>query len=187
MKRKAKEELERSQKSVSYMPDDVLQNRTDVVNRAEYHTEFYPSMFIEDVRLRIMPIGGQVSKKEFNISLDPPDPRAQQIIEKAISRDRQRDNFARIICDFISNCAAHLLIYETETYEIVYLSEPESRKTVGFEFVQINPFTLVERGDSFSQFLPDQHSTKLKKRRRIELQPVTASSCLAMAQSGKLR
>ena len=171
MRKKQKEERERSQKSVSYIPDDILENRTDVANRAKYYAEFYPHMFIEDVRLRIVPIGGRVSKKEFNISLDPPDPRVQQIIEKAISPDGYRHNFAGIICDFIANCAAYLLIYETVTYEIVYLSEPESGKTVGFELVQINPYTLVDRGNSLSQFLPDEHSTKLRERRCIELQP----------------
>lgn len=171
MRRKRKEELERSQESVSYIPDDLLQNRTGVTNRAEYYDKFYPHMFIEDVKLRIMPIGGRVSKKEFNISLDPPDPKLQQIIEKALSPDRYHHDFAGIICDFVADCAVHLLIYETVTYEIVYLSEPKKGKTVGFELVQINPYTLVRRGNSLLQFLPNQHDKQLSKRRCIELKP----------------
>ena len=67
MRKKRKEELERSQESVSYMPDDILTKRTDIPDRSEYYDKFYPHMFIEDVKLRIMPIGGRVSKKEFNI------------------------------------------------------------------------------------------------------------------------
>lgn len=171
MRRKQKEELVRSQESVSYIPDDILTNRTDIRDRAEYYDKFYPHMFIEDVKLRIMPIGGRVSKKEFNISLDPPDPKLQQIIEKAISPDSYHHDFAGIICDFIVDCAVHLLIYETVTYEIVYLSEPKNGKIVGFELVRVNPYTLVHRGKSLSQFLPDEHSKKLIERRCIELQP----------------
>jgi len=171
MRRKRKEELERSQKSVSYIPDDILKNRTDVANRAKYYDKFYPHMFIEDVKLRIMPIGGRASKKEFNISLEPPDTEVQKIVENAISPDRYHHDLAGIICDFVSDCAVNLLIYETVTYEIVYLSEPKNGKIVGFELVQINPFTLVQRGNSLSQFLPDEHAKQLSERRCIELKP----------------
>jgi len=171
MRRKRQEELKRSQKSVSYMPDDILNNRIDVANRAEYYNEFYPSMFIQDVKLRIMPIGGRVSKKEFNVSLDPPDPKMQKIIESAISPEEYHHDLAEIICAFVADCAVNLLIYEAETYEIVYLSEPKSGQIIGFELVQINPFTLVQRGTSLSQFLPDEHTNKLSERRCIELQP----------------
>jgi len=171
MRRKRQEELERSQESVSYIPDDILKNRTDVANRAKYYDKFYPHMFIEDVKLRIMPIGGRASKKGFNISLDPPDPQVQQIIENAISPNRYHHDLAGIICDFVADCAVHLLIFETVTYEVVYLSEPKNGKTVGFELVQINPFTLVQRGNSLSQLLPDEHTKKLSERRCIELQP----------------
>ena len=82
MKRKRKEELDRSQKSVWYMPDDLLKDRTDVADRAKYYHEFYPYMFVQDVKLRIMPIGGRVSKKEFSILLDPLDTKVQQLIEE---------------------------------------------------------------------------------------------------------
>ncbi|MBC8274129.1 MAG: hypothetical protein H8E40_04090, partial [Chloroflexi bacterium] len=161
MRRKRQEKLERSRESASYTPDDVLENRTDIANRAKYYGKLYPHMFIEDVKLGIMPIGGRTSKKKFNILLDPPDPRAQQIIENAISPDRYHHDLAGIICDFIANCAVYLLIYETVTYEIVYLSEPKKGEKVGFELVQINPFTLVQRGDSLSQFLPDEKAKHL--------------------------
>ncbi len=171
MRRKRQEELERSQESVSYIPDDILKTRTDVADRAEYYDKFYPHMFIEDTKLRIMPIGGRVSKKEFNISLDPPDPRVQQIIEKAISPDRYHHDLAGIICDFIANCAVHLLIYETVTYEIVYLSEPKKGNPVGFELVQINSYTLVHRGNLLLQYSPDEHAKRLSERRCIELKP----------------
>ena len=116
MRRKRQEDLERSQESVSYIPDDILKNRTEVADRAKYYDEFYPHMFIEDVKLRIMPIGGRASKKEFNISLEPPDPKVQKIIENAISPDKYHHELAGIICDFVADCSVHLLIYETVTY-----------------------------------------------------------------------
>jgi len=85
--------------------------------------------------------------------------------------DRYHHDFAGIICDFVSECAALLLIYETVTYEIVYLSEPKNGKAVGFELVRVNPYTLVRRGNSLLQFLPNQHDKQLSKRRCIELKP----------------
>jgi hypothetical protein len=171
MRRKTKEELERSQESISYIPDDILKNRADVADRAKYYDKFYPYMFIEDVKLRIMPIGGRASKKEFNISLEPPDPKVQKIIENAISPDRYHHDLAGIICDFVADCAVHLLIFETVTYEVVYLSEPKNGKTVGFELVQINPYTLVHRGNLLLQYSPDEHAKRLSERRCIELKP----------------
>ena len=171
MRRKRQEDLERSQESVSYIPDDILKNRTDVADRAKYYHEFYPRMFIEDVKLRIMPIGGRASREEFNISLEPPDPKVQKIIEAATSPDKYHHELASVICDFIADCTVNLLIYETVTYEIVYLSEPKNGEMVGFELVQINPFTLVQRGNSLLQFLPDQHVKQLRKRSCIELKP----------------
>lgn len=169
MRSKREDKLERSQQSVSYISDDILTTRTDVANRAKYYHEFYPHMFIEDVKFRIMPIGGRASKKEFNISLDPPDLKTQKIIENALSLDTYSHDLAGIIGDFVSDCAVNLLIYETVTYEIVYLSEPKNGKIVGFELVQINPFTLVQRGNSLSQFLPDELTKQLSERRLIEL------------------
>jgi hypothetical protein len=187
MRPKRQKELERSQKSVSYMPDDILKNRTDVADRYEYYDKFYPHMLIEDVKLRVMPIGGRTSKKEFNISLDPPDPKVQQMIENAISPDRYHHGLAGTICDFVADCAVHLLIFETVTYEIVYLSEPKNGKTVGFELVRINPFTLVQRGASLLQFLPDEHTKKLNERRCIDLQPErTLTFKLPVSTQGKL-
>lgn len=171
MRRKPQEDLESSQESLSYVPDDILKNRMDVADRADYFDKFYPHMFIEDVKLSIVPIGGRVSKKEFNISLEPSDQKVQQIIEKALSPDRYHHDLAGTICDFIADCAVRLLVYEKVVYEIVYLSESENRKTVGFELVQINPYTLVHRGNSVCQFLPEEHSKKLRERRCLELRP----------------
>lgn len=171
MRRKRQEDLKRSQESVSYIPDDILKNRRDVADRAKNYDEFYPRMFNEDVKLRIMPTGGRASRKEFNISLEPPDPKVQNIVENAISPDRYHHELAGIICDFIADCAVYLLVYETVTYEIVYLSEPKNGEMVGFELVQINPFTLVQRGNSLLQFLPEEHAKQLNERRCIELQP----------------
>lgn len=172
MRRKRQEELERSQESVSYIPDDLLKNRTDVADRSGYYHEFYPHMFIEDVKLGIMPIGGRASKKkQFSISLETPDPKAQQIVQNAITPDEYHHDLAGIICDFVSNCAVELLLYDKATYEIAFLSEPAKGKLVGFELVHINPRTLIQQGNVISQFLPDELAAKLNKPRYIELSP----------------
>lgn len=171
MRRKREEELDRSQKSVWYMPDDLLKARTDVTDRAKYYGEFYPTMFIQDVKLRIMPYGGRVSKKEFSILLDPSDSKIQKLIEEGISPDEYHHDLAGIICDFVADCAINLLLYETMTYEIVYLSEHKSGKFVSFKLVQIDPYTLVQQGNRISQLLPDERGTELSKRDKITFEP----------------
>jgi hypothetical protein len=171
MKRKREEKLDRSQKSVWYMTDDLLKARTDVTDRAKYYGEFYPTMFIQDVKLRIMPYGGRISKKEFSILLDPPDPKIQKLIEEGISPNEYHHDLAGVICDFVADCAVNLLLYETMTYEVVYLSERKSGKYVGFELVQINPYTLVQHGNRISQLIPDERGIELSKREKITFEP----------------
>ena len=63
MKRKRRPELERLQDSVSYVPDAMLRNGTNIPDRSKYFDKFLVHMFIEDVKLSIMPIGGRSSKK----------------------------------------------------------------------------------------------------------------------------
>jgi len=171
MKRKRRTNLERSQDSVAYVPDAVLKNRTNISNRSEYLDKFYARMFIEDVKLGIMPFGGRTSKNQFLVSLEPSNSEAQQIVEAALSPGEYRNGLTSEVCDFVAQCAVELLLFDTSTYEIVYLSEEEAGKLVGFEFVRINPITLFRRGNVLRQVLPDELATKLGKPGYTEFKP----------------
>ena len=63
MIRRKRPELERSQESVWYIPDQTVTKQSGFSTRAKYANEFYPYMLIDDVRLSIMPIGGHSRNK----------------------------------------------------------------------------------------------------------------------------
>ena len=156
MKRKPSAEVERMQDSVSYNPDSDIKNKENIPDRSKYYTKFYAHMFIEDVKLSIMPIGGRTARKNFQISVDPSDESVEKIIEKAFASNNYRSGISREVCDFVSQCALELLLFDTLTYEIVYLAEQKSGKLIGFEFVHINPFTLVHKGNNLQQVIPEK-------------------------------
>ena len=171
MKRKDGSVLERLQDSVSYYPDAAFIDKRGIPNRSKYFQQLYTHMFIEDVKLGIMPIGGRTHKKQFTIALEPSDPNWVQIVESALSPDEYHHGLASEVCDFVSQCAVELLLFDSSTFEIVYLSEQKSGKLAGFEFVHINPVTIVQKGNTLLQVLPNELAAKLGKPGQIELKP----------------
>ncbi len=171
MKRKGGPALERLQDSVSYYPDTAFVEKADIPDRSKYFQHLYTHMFIEDVKLGIMPIGGRTLKKQFTIALEPSDTNWAQIVESALSPREYHHGLASEVCDFVAQCAVELLLFDTSTYEIVYLSEQKSGKLAGFEFVHINPVTIVQRGNNLLQVLPNELAAELGKPGQIELKP----------------
>lgn len=172
MKRRRSPEFKRMQDSVSYFPDEDFVKRVGIPNRAKYFHQLYPHMFIEDVKLGIVPIGGRIySSKPFNVVLEPSNADLERIVVSSISRDDYPSGLPSEVSDFISQCAVELLLFDTSTYEIVYLSEEKDGKLVGFEFVHINPLSLVKRGNTLLQVLPSELATKLGKPSQINLKP----------------
>jgi len=171
MRHRSNSKLERSQESVFYVPGASPKGETDSSTRTKYINEFYPHMFIEDVKLGIMPIGVWADRKTFKVSIDPPSSKVEKIIAKALASGEYYQSLASAVRDFVAQCAVELLIFDTTTYEIVYLSEPKSGKAVEFEFVHINPLTLVRRGKELLQRIPIELATKLNKAEYIRLTP----------------
>jgi hypothetical protein len=172
MKRERHSELKRIQDSVSYIPNELLRSSKRISNRSEHFNELYPYMFIKDVELSIIPIGGRAhGKKQFNITLEPSNPELERIVTSAISTDEYPYSLTERVCDFIGQCAVTLLLFSTSTYEIVYLSDEKKGGLVGFEFVHINPFSLVKSGNTMKQLLPKDYAAELGKPEQIVLKP----------------
>ena len=170
MKRKARPELVRLQDSVSYFSNTTSKNRKDIPNRSEHFGQLYVRMFIDDVRLSIMPTG-RVSNRQFSISLEPQDAEISRVIEEAFSLGEYHHDLASAIRDFVAECATELLLWDTSTYEIVFLAEKEGGKRVGFELSHIRPMTLFRKRNTLVQEVPDEIAIKFGKPHQIELKP----------------
>jgi hypothetical protein len=172
MRRQRHSELKRLQDSVSHIPNEVLRSNKRISNRSEHFNELYPYRFIEDVKLSIIPIGGRAyGKKQFNIKLEPSNPELERMVTSAISTEEYPYSLTERVCDFIGQCAVTLLLFSTSIYEIVYLSDEKIGKLVGFEFVHINPYSLVKSGNTMKQLLPKDYAAELGKPEQIVLKP----------------
>lgn len=172
MKRRGSTEYKRLQDSVYFIPDKDFRKNVPMTNRVNYFHELYPHMFVEDVKLGIVPIGGRTySKKPFSVVLEPSNPDLEKVLTRALSKDDYPDRLPSEVCDFISQCAVELLLFDTSTYEITYLSKETDQKPVGFEFVHINPFSLTKIGNGLVQVLPSDLAAKLGRPTEIKLKP----------------
>ena len=71
--------------------------------------------------------------------------------------------------DFCRDAAQTLLAFGEAPYEIVYYSEAETDKIVGFDFSFIAPWTLKRSGRRWVQTVPKEYSERFKTSSRIEL------------------
>jgi hypothetical protein len=120
--------------------------------------DFYTRMFIEDTSLGVMPIGGRSRRPDFNITLDPSNPTAEQMVATALSDDAYsyRDELESAVCDFFRKCSAQIAAFDRATYEIVFLEEPTKKRLVGFDLVFIEESQLIRKGGSIYQIVPEQ-------------------------------
>lgn len=82
----------------------------------------HTNMFLEDVRLQVMPIGGRSDKRtNFSIDLDPEDASLRAIIIDAIESENyyRTHSLTEAMCEFIENVSWLLAIYGRTHYEIV--------------------------------------------------------------------
>lgn len=171
MRRRDYSDLERLQQSVQYLAYDESVDRPNASKPSRYIYSLYPYMLIQDLHTGIMPIGGRTIKIQFDILLAPPSPKTEKIINHALSPSNYYRDLSGTVCNFISDCAVKLLIYEKASYEIVYLRNQKSKIIEGFELLHIDPLTLKKRGNRLLQVIPREIAIKLNKSQKIELNP----------------
>jgi hypothetical protein len=137
---------------------------------------FQIQMFLEDVALRIMPIGGSARTRPFKVTLEPPDPKSERIIIAALSRERFDDSLESSLSEFCRPLASELCATDRALYEIVYLEDSASQKLVGFELFFIPQQQTVERRDEILQVIP---SDVAQQRGVSELIPLPCEDLVA--------
>ena len=101
-------------RSIAYLQSEERMPRDDA------WLSLYGSIFIEDVRLSVMPIGGESrSRPDFSIALSPGNPAARRIITYAFARrDHYYPDLTEIISQFIEDTASVLAYKSVVYYEI---------------------------------------------------------------------
>ncbi len=133
----------------------------------------YPHMLIEDVSLRIMPIGGR-SEGPFSVSIAPESEQVGQVIAAGISRrgsSGSREYLARATSDFFRDCAQTIMAFGEAIYEIVYLLDPEKEIAVSFELEFVQPRTVERRWGKLVQYVPADVAAEREVSQYVELSP----------------
>jgi hypothetical protein len=166
------QQLQSSQKSVHFFREEVENNKHRTRDGSDRYAELYPHMLIEDVSLKIMPIGGHTENSDFRVEWSPTDSEVETAIVQALSRDR-RGVLSEVVCDFFHDCAQTLMTYGRAVYEIVLLSSPESGHLVSFRLVQINPDSLTVKRDNIIQSIPKSVAVSRQINEQVSIPPDT--------------
>jgi hypothetical protein len=119
----------------------------------DYFHQMYPRMFIEDVTLGLMPIGGRSERREFRACLLPRGQAMERVVSEALGRGHAWD-LGPALCDFVYDCGQIVMAYRRAVYEIVYLSEAIGTAPSAFRLESIRSDSLVRKGDAFVQRVP---------------------------------
>ena len=186
--RSSRHDLYRARKSVRFHTTRVQESEGRPGVSRKYLDSANVHMFIEDVSLGVMPIGGRRRKGPFEVAIEPSDPRVEGLLESALGRGDYTRGLADAVCGFVRECAKAILSFEEAFYEIVYLSNEESGPAVGFELEFVQPHTVVRKRRTFFQAIPIDVARERGIPDRIELPPDRlVAFCLPGCVQGRLK
>lgn len=128
----------------------------DKTPKRDLHTSLYAHMFIEDLYLGIMPIGGRSENPNFTVKIDPPSKEVEELIRLGLpTRHGEPRDITEAVCDFIDEVTQILAYYGKAYYEIVYFYADENKQKVdGFIFENIPNHCIKETFGFYWQYLP---------------------------------
>ena len=138
-----------TRKSIRYYVPDKTPKR-------DLHTSLYAHMFIEDLHLGIMPIGGRSENPNFAVKIDPPSKEVEELIRLGLhTHHGEPKNITEAICDFIDEAAHILAYYGKAYYEIIYFYADKSKNRIESFIIERIPNDNIK--DTFGfywQFIP---------------------------------
>jgi hypothetical protein len=120
-------------------------------------------MLMEDVGVGMVPISGA------GVGLDPADKASEQVVAMTISLHDYSSDLSYAVYQFFNTCAQRVIAYGEDVYALVYLSEAEGEKPVGFDLVPLPPETLSRDGGKLAQYVPRSQRRKPNAQEYIEL------------------
>lgn len=165
MTKETEKTLVRHQKAVFYRNDVVMEETP-----TPFH-DFYTRMFIEDTSNDILPVGGRSREKDFRIEMLSSNPNAKKLIIDAISTRQHSypEDLPHSVWEFFRHCASSVCAFDTATYEIAYLAEPQSNKLVAFELFHIPEDQLLSKSGQRFQVVSATASERLRVATQILL------------------
>jgi len=116
--------------------------------------ELYPHMLIEDVGLRVMPLGLRWTEREFAVELVPSSERFEELLSEALEPDG-REGLTDSTCHFVRETAQLAMRYGRAIYELVHLRD-EDDGVAAIEFAYVPPRSITLEGDDYLQRVPDE-------------------------------
>jgi hypothetical protein len=124
-------------------------------------------MLVEDAANGLVPY--RTRGEDFSFSMEPASEEVERIVAEGLGRDGYGRDLLDGVRDFMRDAAQSLMAFGEAPYEIVYLSEGEADKMVGFDLSFIAPWTLKRRGGAWVQTVPKDYSEKWRTASHIEL------------------
>lgn len=152
--------LEKSQRTVQFAVGSYPDADVEYNDRAALDMRLYPHMFIEDVYLLIMPIGGERLSGALKVFLTTENRDYERMLARALSEQKEQD-LAAAYCDFVQECAQTMMLFGKAHYEIVYLRGQEPAKDFAFELSRIRPYTVYKKWGNYYQKIPRELAGKL--------------------------
>ena len=152
-KRKTKE-LETSQLSASYIPPEAIRQDPRLSSRSFETPKLYLHMFLEDIHLKILPYDRSQDENPVRMAVSPKSKETEDLIAYAISDRHYVRDFPDAVREFFQSCAYLQVAHGECIYEIVYLTEPESKRAVKFELRRIAPATIRPHFGKWIQYIP---------------------------------
>jgi hypothetical protein len=110
-------------------------------------SEFYTDMFLEDLRVSFMPIGGVARRRNFSVRLVPENTELEGTLIAGLARGHHEDSLSAAVSELFRLVASEVCAMDRAIYEVVPLQGEHENRVVGFELAYINPVTVeLERG-----------------------------------------
>ena len=175
-------DLETSQRAVRYWFNDADIDTRLPKQCPDYYGVLYPQMLIEDVRLRIVPVGLHQGSRTCRVALDPDKPRVEELVLDALGARQYNRDLTAATFEFIRECAQVILACGEAVYEIAFLSRPRGKKAIAFELVRLQPGTVIRTQSEIVQHVPAAVAQERKLPREIQLPLETVVAFAAPGQ-----
>ncbi len=122
----------------------------------DLYASSYTRMFIEDMYLGVMPIGGRSENPNFVVRIDPPCKKVEELIKSSLpTRYGKPSSLTEAVCDFISEALHTLAYYGKAYYEVVYCYADGSKNEIeSFMIEKIANSTIKDTFGFCWQFIP---------------------------------
>ena len=140
-----------SRKSIEYYVSDETSSR-------DLHGSLYTHMFIEDLHLGIMPIGGRSKNPNFIVKIDPPSKEIEELIRLGLpTYHGEPQSLTEAVCDFIDMAAYILASYGKAYYDLVYFFTNDDKNNIeGFMIENVSNRCIKENLGFYWQLIPKE-------------------------------